>query len=116
MAYSELLAQRLRQVLAHLPGVAEKKMFGGLAFMIHGKMCLTVGPGRIMCRIDPGIHDTLIARAGCSTVIMKGRMYRGYIHVSEDQLQTATALAYWTGLALDYNREVAKAGKPGRRR
>jgi TfoX/Sxy family transcriptional regulator of competence genes len=53
MAYSEELADKLRWALAEVPKVEEKKMFGGLAFMVNGKMCMTAGPKRIMCRIDP---------------------------------------------------------------
>lgn len=106
MAYSESLAQRMRQALAHLPDITERKMFGGLAFMINGKMCLTVGPERIMCRIDPGMHSALIAGEGCSAVVMKGRVYRGYIHVSMDQLRTKKALAYWINLALEFNKTI----------
>lgn len=110
MPYSEKLAQRMRQALAQLPDVAEKKMFGGLAFMVNGKMCLTVGPGRIMCRVDPGMHDTLTARKGCRTVVMKGRVYKGYVQVDEDQLQTPAALGDWISLALEFNKTIT--GKP----
>ncbi|WP_018627263.1 TfoX/Sxy family protein [Niabella aurantiaca] len=115
MAYSESLAKRMRQALASLPDVAEKKMFGGLAFMVNGKMCLTVGPGRIMCRIDPGMQDALVAREGCSTVVMKGRVYRGYIHVSEAGLQNKAALGYWIRLALEYNKVLSGTGRPKKR-
>ncbi|WP_300604205.1 TfoX/Sxy family protein [Niabella sp.] len=111
MAYSESLAQRIRQALASLPDVIEKKMFGGLAFMLHGKMCLTVGPGRIMCRVNPDLHDMLVAKEGCDTVIMKGRRYRGYVHVDEDQLRTTVALDYWMGLALAYNKLIGGVGR-----
>jgi hypothetical protein len=62
MAYSEKLAGRIREALAHLPDVEEKKMFGGLAFMVGGKICLTAGADRMMCRIDPTIHETAIKR------------------------------------------------------
>ncbi|SDC65092.1 TfoX/Sxy family protein [Niabella drilacis] len=111
MAYSESLAQRMRQALSALPGVTEKKMFGGLAFMVNGKMCLTAGPGRIMCRVNPEAHDTLTARDGCETVVMGGRVYRGYVHVNEDQLQTPEALAYWVNLALEFNSVITGTGK-----
>ena len=53
--------------------VEEKKMFGGLTFMVRGKMCVSVGKDRIMCRIDPAIHDAAIQRQGCRSVVMKGR-------------------------------------------
>jgi TfoX/Sxy family transcriptional regulator of competence genes len=54
MAYNEDTATSIRQKLSHLPKVEEKKMFGGLAFMVDNKMCITIGADSIMCRIDPG--------------------------------------------------------------
>jgi TfoX/Sxy family transcriptional regulator of competence genes len=110
MAYNEHLAERIRQALAHVPNVKEQKMFGGLAFMVNGKMCVTVGPARIMCRIDPALHEDAVQKKGVSTVIMGGRTYKGYVHVTEDEVKTSKALAYWIGLALDYNK-TAKASK-----
>lgn len=106
MAYSEKLADRLRQALAGIPKVEEKKMFGGLAFMVNGKMCLTAGRDRIMCRIDPGIHEEALKRKGSSTVIMRGREYKGYVHVNEDSLQAKADFNYWVALALDYNKKA----------
>jgi len=88
--------------------VKEKKMFGSLAFMVNGKMCLTAGPDRMMCRIDPEKHDEAIAKKGARTVIMKGRKYKGYVHVDEDNLRTKTAFAWWTKLALDFNAKMKK--------
>lgn len=105
MAYSESLAQRIRQALASQPQVEEKKMFGSLGFMVNGKLCVTAGPGRMMCRIDPELHEQAVSREGCQTVIMKGREYKGYVHVSEECLPHQEDLMYWVGLALDYNRK-----------
>jgi TfoX/Sxy family transcriptional regulator of competence genes len=110
MAYSEELADKLRLALAEVPKVEEKKMFGGLAFMVNGKMCMTAGPKRIMCRIDPAQHEEALERDGSRTVIMKGRKYKGYVYVSEDVLQKKTDFNYWVKLALDYNKK-AKASK-----
>jgi hypothetical protein len=78
MAYNEKLADRIRKALAHISHVKEKKMFGGLAFMVDDKICLTAGADRIMCRIDPAIHEEVTKRKGCRTVIMRGRQYKGY--------------------------------------
>lgn len=102
MAYNEKLAGRIRRALAHLPRVEEKKMFGGIAFMVNGKMCLTAGEGRMMCRIDPALHEEAIGRGGC-TVIMGGREYKGYVHVGEEIIRPAAAFNYWVALALDFN-------------
>ncbi len=110
MAYNEKLVDRLREALTGLPKIEEKKMFGGVAFMVDGKMCITVGMDRIMCRIDPAIHDEAIKNNGVKTMSMKGRDYKGYIHVNEDIIQTKKKLGYWIGLALDYNK-IAKASR-----
>ena len=78
-------------------------MFGGLALMVEGKMCVCVGKASIMCRIDPAMHDAALKRNGCTTVEMKGREYRGYVHIAADALKGKTDLDYWVALALDYN-------------
>ena len=110
MAYNEKLADRIRGALADLPEVKEKKMFGGLAFMVNDKMCITVGKDRIMCRIDPAIHGEAIRKKGVVTVKMKGREYKGYVHVNEDVIKTKREFDYWIRLALDFNK-IAKASK-----
>ena len=86
MAYNEKLANRIRVALSHLLKVEEKKMFGGLAFIVENKMCITVGGDRIMCRIDPAIHEEVIKRKGCHTLVMRGREYKGYVHVNGNSI------------------------------
>jgi TfoX/Sxy family transcriptional regulator of competence genes len=110
MAYNEELANRIRQALAHRPDVKEKKMFGGLAFMVDDKMCITAGPDRIMCRIDPALHEEATTKKGCRGVIMKGRELKGYVHVKEDAIRTARELQYWVELSLEFN-SMAKSSK-----
>ena len=110
MAYNEKLANRIREALAHLPGVEEKRMFGGVAFMVNGKMCISAGNDRIMCRIDPAIHDETTKRNGVQTVQMKGRDYKGYVYVNEEVIKTKKDFDYWVELALDFNK-IAKATK-----
>lgn len=103
MAIDEGLAERVRTALAHLPRVEEKRMFGGRAFLVDGKMCINVGPDRLMCRIDPALHDAALARDGCTTVTMGGRAYPGYVYVDRAALATADAFDHWIGLALAWN-------------
>jgi len=93
----------VRAALEHATNVKEKKMFGSIAFMVRGKMCVTARPERIMCRIDPALHEAAINREGCRTVVMRGRPYRGYVYVDADVIRTPRALKYWVGLALNYN-------------
>ena len=111
MPYSEKIAARIRLALQHLPQVEEKKMFGGLAFMVDNKICITVGANRIMCRIEPSLHDEAIKKAGCSTVIMGGRNYKGYVHVNEESIKTKKDFDHWIALGLAYNKVVKTSKK-----
>jgi TfoX/Sxy family transcriptional regulator of competence genes len=106
MALNPKLTKRVRQVLAHVDQVEEKKMFRGIAFMVNGKMCVTVGDSHLMCRIDPSIHHEVILRKGVSTVEMKGRDYIGWINVDESAVPEKKALRYWVKLALEYNQII----------
>ena len=110
MAYNEKLTNRLREALSGVPNVEEKRMFSGITFMVNGKMCVSAGNDRIMCRIDPAIHDEAVEKNWCRPVIMKGREYRGFVYVNEEGIKTKKELNYWVGVALDFNK-VAKASK-----
>jgi TfoX/Sxy family transcriptional regulator of competence genes len=114
MAYNEKLTNRVREALTDIPNVEEKKMFSGITFMVNGKMCISAGDDRIMCRIDPAVHEKVVERKGCRTVVMKGREYKGYVYVSEDGIKTKKDFDYWVGLALDFNK-FAKASTPARK-
>lgn len=110
MAYNEKLTNRIREALLTVPNVEEKRMFSGITFMVNGKMCISAGDDRIMCRIDPAIHEKVIDRKGCSTVRMKGREYKGYVYVNEGAIAAKPDFDFWINLALDFNK-VAKASK-----
>ena len=120
MAANEALADRVRATLKQAAQFEEKSqfeektMFGGIAFMVRGKLCVTVGRDRLMCRIDPAAHETALIREGCRTVVMKGRQYRGYVYVDAEAVKLASDLDYWIGLSLDYNGK-AKASSRKRR-
>jgi TfoX/Sxy family transcriptional regulator of competence genes len=114
MAYNEKLTNRLREALTGVSNIEEKRMFSGITFMVNGKMCISAGDDRIMCRIDPAIHEEAINRKGCRTVMMKGREYKGYVYVNEESIKTKKDLDYWVGLSLDFNKR-AKASKPARK-
>jgi len=111
MAYNEKLTARIREALAHLTNVEEKRMFRGVTFMVNDKMCISAGDNKIMCRIDPSIHDEVLKRKGCETVKMKGREYRGYVYVSEEGIKTKKDLDYWIGLALEFNKRAKSSKK-----
>jgi len=110
MAYNEKLTARIREALANLSNVEEKRMFRGVTFMVNDKMCITAGDNKIMCRIDPSIHEEALKRQGCETVKMKGREYKGYVYVNEEGIKTKKDLDFWIRLALEFN-TLAKSSK-----
>jgi TfoX/Sxy family transcriptional regulator of competence genes len=85
MAYDNNLAVRVREFLRKKEEfqVEEKKMFGGLAFMVNDKMCINVGEGQLMCRFDPALTRQLSERRGFLPMIMKGKEYKGYCYVDQ---------------------------------
>ena len=110
MAYDEKLAARIRQALAHLPKVEEKKMFRGVTFMVNGKMCVSVSGDEMMIRFDPALQEIVAEKNGFRTMIMKDREYKGYGYVSQEAIRSKKDFDYWVGLALDFNKR-AKASK-----
>jgi TfoX/Sxy family transcriptional regulator of competence genes len=111
MTFNELLTERVRAALARTPRVKEKKMFGSIAFMVRGKMCLSVGHNRLMCRIDPELHAEAIKRKGARTVQMKGREYIGYVYVKKEGLKSASQFNYWIRRSLEFNRKARASTK-----
>lgn len=118
MAYSESLAQQVRAILAtELPPhvfeeeVEEKKMFGGLAFMVRGKMTVTVssrGQELVMVRIGKELEKQVLPKNGASVTLMKGRLYHGYIDLDGEAQKE---LSYWIKLALAYNQELSQSSE-----
>ena len=110
MSYNEQLADRIRIALQDLPKLEEKKMFSGLAFLVDDKMCINVSADRIMCRIDPELHEQLLLERPCRSVIMKGKEFKGFIWVDEEDVARKKDLDFWIELCLDFNPR-AKASK-----
>ena len=110
MAFDENIAERIRTALQNVPDVKEKKIFGGLAFMVNDKMCLTTKDDRIMLRIDPVITDELIHTKKCEQVVMKGRILKGYVYVNSKNFNNKKDISSWINLALSYNK-IAKSSK-----
>ena len=110
MAYNEKLVVRVRQALAHLADVEEKKMFSGIAFMVNGKMCINISGDRLMCRFDPALTDAVAEKRGFEEMVMKGKVLKGYCYVALEGLRTKKEFDYWIGHCLDFNKK-AKASK-----
>ncbi len=111
MAYDEKLADRIREALSHLYKVEEKKMFGGLCFMVDDKMCVGVEKNRMMVRLDPQKYDEVLEKEGCTPMDFSGKVMKGFVFVSDDALTTNKDLEYWMNLALDYNKFATPSKK-----
>jgi len=115
MAYNEQLADRIREELADLPDVAEKKMFSGVAFMVNGKMCINVSHDAIMCRIDPAEQDAMMEKDHTREMIKGDKAIKGYIYADEDGIKTKKQLNFWIEKCLAFNKD-AKASKKARKK
>ena len=112
MSYDEKLADRVRELIAATHHISEeKKMFGGLCFMVNDKMCIGVESERIMVRLDPAFSDEVLEKDGCSPMDFTGKVMKGYVFVDESVLHTKKQLLYWVNLALDFNRFAKQAKK-----
>lgn len=111
MALNEKLADRVREIisLSH-KNIEEKKMFGGLCFMVNDKMCVGVETSRLMVRFDPAKTDEVMEKEGCRPMDFTGKVMNGFVFVDVDALHTKKKLEYWINLALEYNK-VSKASK-----
>lgn len=110
MAYSEKLANRIRERLSTLSRVEEKSMMGGLVFMYNGKMCVGIIKDELMCRIDPDLHESLVEKTGCRTMDFTNRPMIGYVLIDDSGMNSQKDFDYWINLSLDFNKR-AKASK-----
>ena len=96
MAYDEKLADRIRALLGDRPGLTEKKMFGGLAFLISGNMAIAAsGQGGILVRVDPADSDELVGTTPAEMMEMRGRSMAGWLRVETGHVSTDEDLAPW---------------------
>ena len=111
MAYNVKLADRVRELIAEeQKNIEEKKMFGGLCFMVNDKMCIGVEHERLMVRIDPQKYDEVIEKEGCRPMDFTGKVMKGFVFVDVEAVQSKKQLQYWINLALQYNK-IAKASR-----
>lgn len=103
MAYDEELAARLRDLIGDDPVVSERKMFGGLAFLVSGHLAVAAsGQGGLLVRTAPDTAEGLLAEPGVEAMEMKGRPMRGWLHVAPDRLASADDLATWVGRGVEF--------------
>ena len=110
MSYNEKLSNRIRKSLADIQNIEEKMMFGGVCFMLNGKMCLGVTKDEMMCRIDPEVYQEALEKRGCRDMVFTGRAMKGYVFVSEEGMKTKKDFDYWINLCIAFNSK-AKASK-----
>jgi len=107
MAYDEDLADRIRELIAAQPGVEEKRMFGGLAFLINGNMSVAVSArGGLMVRVPPDETEKLLAREHVEHMVMAGRETRGWLRVALDGVKTKRQLQSWVTRGVEYAKSL----------
>ncbi len=107
MAYDEDLANRLRELVGGEPGLTEKRMFGGLAFLINGNMAVSAsGQGGLLLRVDPDETDALLAKPYAQPFEMRGRIMQGWMRVEPDGLKTRAQLQRWVARGVGYARSL----------
>jgi hypothetical protein len=103
VAYDEDLARRIRALVATEQGLSEKRMFGGLAFLIGGNMAISAsGQGGVLVRVGPERSDALSATTAASVAVMRGRPMPGWLRVDADHLRTGRQLKKWVDLGVGF--------------
>jgi TfoX/Sxy family transcriptional regulator of competence genes len=111
MAYDEDLANRVRELISAQEGVREKRMFGGLAFLIGGHMSVSVsGRGGLMLRCDPAATEDLRRKPHAGPFEMRGRVMDGWLRVDPDGLRTKAQLERWVARGVNYARSLPSKG------
>ena len=112
MAYNELLAERIRiALLKKHTKYVEKKMMGGLCFMVDDKMCVGVVKDNLMVRIDPDIYEEALTKKGCREIDFTGRPLKGFAFVEPEGILFDKEVEYWVRLCLDFNPKAKSSKK-----
>lgn len=107
MAYDEELAERLRAVLQGEAGLSEKRMFGGLAFLVNGNMAVSASSkGGLLLRVDPSETETLVARPHAEPFEMRGRDMTGWLRIAPEGVQSDADLRRWAAIGTGYARSL----------
>jgi TfoX/Sxy family transcriptional regulator of competence genes len=112
VAYNEDLAERIRAGFRRRRRTfEEKRMMGGLCYMVDDKMCVGVIDDRLMARIDPAVKAAAMKRPGCGPMAFTGRPLKAFVFVTPDGWESGDGLDYWLALALDFNPRVQSSKK-----
>ena len=114
MAFSGLLADRVRQRLSGIDQIEEKKMMGGLIFMVNGKMCVGVDidkikqEDRLMVRVGKLPYEELLIKEGSKVMDFTGSVMRGFLFIDPEGFDLDKDLDFWVGKALEFNEQIRK--------
>ena len=107
MAYDEDLAARIRDLIGPDPDLTEKKMFGGLAFLIRGHMAISAsGQGGVLVHVDPERTDELVATTAATVAVMQGREMPGWLRVGADDCAADDELSSWVEIGIGHARSL----------
>lgn len=113
MSYNNDLADKVREYLAEIPGIdiEEKVMFNVLNFMVNGKTCCCVSGENLMLRFDPCRQEELSEKDGYETMLMKGKVYKGYCYINPVGFKDKKDFEFYLNLCLDYNKFAKSSNK-----
>jgi TfoX/Sxy family transcriptional regulator of competence genes len=114
MAYDEALADRVRSIVALVPGVSEKRMFGGIAFLKDGKMFVGLATADLMVRVGPAHHEEALSQPDTRPMDFTGRPMVGYVYVAAEGLDEDGVLRGWVQRALDFVDTLPKKAEKAR--
>jgi hypothetical protein len=106
MAFDQALAERIRTTLASQSGIVEKKMFGGLAFLLHGHMACGIVGNDLMVRVGPEGHESALAEPNTRPMDFTGKPLKGMVYVSPTGVSTAKALRAWVDRGVEHVRTL----------
>jgi hypothetical protein len=102
MSYDEGLAERIREALEDRSDVSEKRMFGGLAFLLRGNMCVGVVGDELMVRVGPDAYSEAVRRPHARQMDFTGRPMRGFVYVGCDGIESEADLSYWVAWGVKF--------------
>jgi TfoX/Sxy family transcriptional regulator of competence genes len=108
MAYNPKMADDIRAVMGSHPGLTEREMFGGIAFMIHGNMAVGVSGDELMVRVGKDAHDDLVALPGARTFDMSARPMPGWLSVTSEGFQTENDFKAWVDRGVRFAESLPK--------
>ena len=102
MVYDEKLANRIQNIIQRRKGFTQKKMFGGISFLINGKMCCGVIKNDLVVRVNPGSYEKLITEKHVRPMDFTGRPMKGFVYVGPNGCKSTKMIARWVNLSVNY--------------